>query len=203
MQFGERQHKKGGNPKETEPFLLPHQNRPPASDPPLFLIFSLLPQPAPQPPHTHLLLTAADHHIRRPAPSSPPADLPPDRPSHTLSLFCLTAAHHKTTPHLSADNTGASTTGHPNQPSSPKVQQHPLIPVIFPSQLLPSPAASSPRPKVGQSRSPSLSPLASRLSIVPNLFISINTEASSQQLQPPAFLPQPPELPLEEEGKNM
>jgi hypothetical protein len=68
--------------------------------------------------------------------------------------------------------------------------------------MLPSPAASSPRPKRGQSRSPSLSPLADRLSIVPDLFISINTEASPQQLRPPALLPQPPELQLEEEGKN-
>jgi len=57
-----------------------------------------------------------------------------------------------------------------NRPPSPPfhylpliIQEHPPIPVIFPSQLLPSPAASSPRPKGGRSRSPSLSPLAVRL----------------------------------------
>ena len=102
---------------------------------------------------------------------------------------------------LSTDNSGASTTGHSNQSALPKVQQPP-DPCHLPLSVLPSPAASSPRPKRGQSRSPSLSPLADRLSIVPDLFISINTEASPQQLRPPALLPQPPELQLEEEGKN-
>ncbi|KAJ6958905.1 hypothetical protein NC653_037238 [Populus alba x Populus x berolinensis] len=42
-----------------------------------------------------------------------------------------------------------------------------------------------------------------RLSFIPDLFISISTEAFPWQLRPPTLLPQPPELPLEEEGKNM
>ena len=69
-----------------------------------------------------------------PAIAALPCSQQPLPPSHSHT-------HRPST--LSANNSGASTTGHPNSRPRRRPSRHP-IPVIFPSQLLPSPA--QPRP---------------------------------------------------------